>query len=73
MFPISDAASGASIDWSYETLGAKYSYVCELRDLGEYGFLLPANQIEPTGIETYEGVKAYVYHMFQEYFKPAGL
>ena len=67
LFP-SDAASGSSIDWGYETLGAKYSYVIELRDEGNYGFLLPADQIEPSGIETYAALKALVVHMYQEYF-----
>ena len=29
----------------------------ELRDLGEYGFLLPENQVIPTGEELWAGVK----------------
>ncbi|XP_072048178.1 carboxypeptidase B-like [Amphiura filiformis] len=62
------AASGCSVDWGYATLGAKYSYVVELRDTGRYGFLLPANQIEPSGIETYAAVKAYLGHMLEEYY-----
>jgi len=33
-------------------------YTIELRDSGRYGFLLPKNQIEPTGEETWVGVKA---------------
>nr|XP_054749055.1 carboxypeptidase B-like [Lytechinus pictus] len=61
------AASGCSEDWGYVTLGAKYSYVVELRDTGRYGFLLPANQIIPTGEETYEAVKALCKHMVEEY------
>jgi len=32
----------------------------ELRDGGKHGFLLPADQILPTGVETWEGVKALV-------------
>jgi hypothetical protein len=53
--PISDTiyqASGGSVDWAYGELGAIYSYTPELRDTGNYGFLLPANQIQPSGIET---------------------
>ncbi|XP_071944100.1 uncharacterized protein [Antedon mediterranea] len=49
-------ATGASVDWGYGTLGAKYSYLVELRDTGEYGFLLPADQIIPTGEEIYSSV-----------------
>ncbi|XP_038059894.1 carboxypeptidase B-like [Patiria miniata] len=51
-------AAGASCDWAYGTLGAKYSYVVELRDTGNYGFVLPAEQIIPTGEESYEGIVA---------------
>jgi len=37
-----------------------YVYCFELRDLGEYGFILPPSQIKPTGKETYVGIKALV-------------
>jgi len=46
------AVAGGSIDWTYAVLGVKYSYALELRDKGRYGFLLPANQIRPSGEET---------------------
>jgi len=39
-------------------LGTKYTFALELRDKGRYGFLLPANQIRPTGMETFAGIKA---------------
>uniref|UniRef100_A0A671KFZ3 Carboxypeptidase A2 (pancreatic) n=1 Tax=Sinocyclocheilus anshuiensis TaxID=1608454 RepID=A0A671KFZ3_9TELE len=45
-------ASGASVDWTY-LLGIKYSFAFELRDTGEYGFLLPADQIVSTARETW--------------------
>jgi murein tripeptide amidase MpaA len=35
----------------------KYSFSAELRDTGNYGFILPADQIYPSGIETWAGVK----------------
>ena len=38
----------------------KYSFSVELRDTGRYGFLLPPDQIIPTGEETFEGLKALV-------------
>ncbi len=49
---ISDQASGASVDWAY-LRGIKYSFAFELHDTGEYGFLLPADQIVSTARETW--------------------
>ncbi|XP_007981102.3 carboxypeptidase A1 [Chlorocebus sabaeus] len=45
-------ASGSTIDWTYSQ-GIKYSFTFELRDTGNYGFLLPASQIIPTAQETW--------------------
>ncbi|XP_028414412.1 carboxypeptidase B-like isoform X2 [Dendronephthya gigantea] len=52
------ATSGATDDWAYGFLGVKYSYGLELRDKGRHGFLLPAKQIIPTGVETFAAMKA---------------
>ncbi len=57
IFFCTDEASGFSIDWSYAKLKAKYSYCVELRDRGKYGFLLPEDQIIPTGEECYAAIK----------------
>jgi len=46
-------ASGSSADWGYDVSKVKYSYGIELRDTGEYGFLLPADQIVPQGEEIF--------------------
>jgi len=46
-------ASGGSLDWTLGQLGIPYSYGMELRDTGEYGFLLPPEQIIPTGEEAW--------------------
>ncbi|XP_060066210.1 carboxypeptidase B-like [Ylistrum balloti] len=51
-------ASGSSADWTYGKQDIKYSYGVELRDRGEYGFLLPADQIIPSGEETLQAVIA---------------
>lgn len=51
------ATTGASDDWSYDVAKIKYAFSAELRDTGSNGFLLPANQIRPTGAETWAGVK----------------
>lgn len=50
--------SGGSKDYTYGALKIKYSFALELRDTGRYGFLLPAYQIVPTAMETFEGIKA---------------
>jgi len=55
--------SGGSKDYTYGALKIKYSFALELRDTGRYGFLLPANQIVPTGMETFEGIKAMIREM----------
>ncbi|XP_050397540.1 carboxypeptidase B [Patella vulgata] len=49
-------ASGSSADWTYANASIKYSYGVELRDQGQYGFLLPADQIIPSGEETLQGL-----------------
>ncbi|KAG8860755.1 hypothetical protein FRB91_001019 [Serendipita sp. 411] len=49
--------TGSSDDYSYVVTGVKYTFAAELRDTGTYGFVLPANQIYPTGIETWAGVR----------------
>ncbi len=51
-------ASGSSADYTYGVCGVKYSYGAELRDTGKYGFLLPANQIVPSGEEMFAGMAA---------------
>ncbi|XP_029909218.1 carboxypeptidase A1-like [Myripristis murdjan] len=54
-------ASGGSIDWTYNQ-GIKYSYTFELRDTGDYGFILPANHIIPTASETWLALMAIMDH-----------
>jgi len=51
-------ASGSSADYTYGVCGVLFSYGVELRDTGAHGFVLPADQIVPTGEETFEGIKA---------------
>jgi murein tripeptide amidase MpaA len=50
-------ASGVISDWVYAQCGVIYSIACELRDTGQYGFLLPPAQIIPTGEEIWAAVK----------------
>lgn len=50
-------ATGNSVDYAQDVVGAEYVFTAELRDTGSYGFVLPANQIIPSGEEAYAGVK----------------
>jgi murein tripeptide amidase MpaA len=56
-------ASGSSVDWCYDKAGIVFSHTPELRDTGRYGFLLPENQITPTGEETLLGYKKYLLYI----------
>lgn len=49
---------GSAIDWVKGAAGVKYAFTLELRDSGRYGFILPAQQIIPTGEETWAAVYA---------------
>jgi carboxypeptidase A1 len=51
-------ASGSSADYTYGVCGIKYSYGVELRDTGEFGFLLPSTEIIPTAEEIFEAILA---------------
>lgn len=44
-------ATGVTTDWTQQVAGVDINYTIELRDTGEYGFLLPPQQIIPTGEE----------------------
>ncbi len=50
--------SGSSIDWAYDKVGVKIAYALELRDKGQYGFVLPPAQIKSACTETWNGVSA---------------
>ncbi|XP_050309825.1 zinc carboxypeptidase-like [Anthonomus grandis grandis] len=49
-------ASGGSMDWVKHKFGTPVAYTYELRDRGQNGFLLPANQIIPTAEETLDSL-----------------
>ena len=60
---LTDAATGGSYDWAKGVAGIKYSYTIELRDRGNYGFMLPLSQVVPTGEETWAALRAAVEEM----------
>ncbi len=49
-------AAGTMPDWAYDSQGI-LSWTIELRDTGNDGFILPADQIIPTGQENFEAIK----------------
>ncbi|XP_068619352.1 zinc carboxypeptidase-like [Battus philenor] len=52
MYPM----SGASFDWVKFETKVPVSFLIELRDLGEYGFLLPPEQIIPNNLEVMDAL-----------------
>ncbi len=48
-------ASGTSLDWAWDETGA-YGFTYELRDTGQNGFVLPPDQIIPSGEEILESL-----------------
>ncbi|KAG5315264.1 CBPA1 carboxypeptidase, partial [Pseudoatta argentina] len=53
-----DEAYGSSVDWVKFACGTPLLFAYELRDQGEYGFLLPSKEIIPTGEETLDSILA---------------
>ena len=39
-------------------MGSRFTFTTELRDTGNYGFILPASQIQRVGQETHRAVLA---------------
>nr|CAB3233257.1 carboxypeptidase B [Phallusia mammillata] len=56
-------STGISTDWSQAAAGIDINFTIELRDTGEYGFLLPENQIVPTGEEFLAGIEVLARHV----------
>ncbi|KAI0976328.1 hypothetical protein F4678DRAFT_416682 [Xylaria arbuscula] len=50
-------ANGGSNDYFTDVTPAEFAWAIELRDTGTYGFVLPANQIIPSGEESWAGQK----------------
>jgi murein tripeptide amidase MpaA len=57
------ATDGSSTDYVLDVGKAELTYAFELRDEGRFGFVLPANQIRPSGVEIWEGVRTMLLDM----------
>ncbi|EGF79390.1 hypothetical protein BATDEDRAFT_25701 [Batrachochytrium dendrobatidis JAM81] len=59
-------ASGSSVDHIYARANVTFSYAVELRDTGNYGFILPPKYIIPSGQETFAGIIAMSLQIIKE-------
>jgi carboxypeptidase A4 len=56
-------ATGTSVDYVNDVTQAKHTFTIELRDTGTNGFVLPASQILPSGVETWAGLRYLLINM----------
>jgi len=64
--------AGSSVDFIHTAGGrTNYAYGVELRDKGLWGMLLPADQIKPSGAETWAAVKTLARHVLDKGRLPA--
>jgi len=60
-------ASGGTIDWVYGEAQIPYAFAMELRDTGRHGFILPPEEIIPTGEEVMQFHVSIAEQMIEEF------
>merc|ERR1711970_1361063 len=58
-------AAGAADDWYKGVLGTRFSFTTELRDTGRHGFILPKDQIIPSGEEMWAGFEVVINRLIE--------
>merc|ERR1719187_304604 len=58
-------AAGASDDWYKGVLGTRFAFTTELRDTGSHGFILPKDQIIPSGEEMWAGFEVVINRLIE--------
>ncbi|KAH9909496.1 hypothetical protein F4778DRAFT_787 [Xylariomycetidae sp. FL2044] len=66
------ASTGCASDHVYAEGNADFSYTIELRDTGEYGFVLPPELVRPTAEEQWEGQRVMLDLLDEEFFDGIG-
>ena len=61
-----DPSAGTSRDWAAGQAHIPYVYTIELRDTGKNGWILPPENIRPTGEEIWAALKAVVWTMEEQ-------